>query len=56
MKPIAQLLLRLLREDHGAETLEYAVVTTLVIMAALGALKSVGTKVLARWQSLNSQL
>lgn len=56
IRAIPQLLLRLLREDHGAETLEYAVVTSLVIMAAIGALKSVGTKVLARWQSLNSSM
>ena len=56
MKEIAKLMLRLLREDDGAETLEYAVVTTLVIMAAIGALKSVGAKVLARWTSLNSSL
>jgi len=56
MKSIIQLLARLLREDHGGETLEYAVVTSLVVMAAIGALKSVGTKVLARWTSLNSSL
>jgi Flp pilus assembly pilin Flp len=51
-----KLLTRLLREETGGETLEYAVVTTLVILAGLGALKSVGTKVLARWTSLNSSL
>jgi len=56
MDSIGKLLVRLLREEHGGESLEYAVVASLIVMAAIGALKSVGTKVLARWSSLNSSM
>ena len=44
------------QDERGGEVMEYAVVAGLIVVAALGALKSVGTKVLARWTSLNSSL
>jgi len=56
MTSITKMLTRLLREENGGEAIEYAVVTSLVVMAAIGALKSIGTKVLARWSSLNSSM
>ena len=50
------LVARLLREDANDEVLEYAVVTGLIVIAAISTITKVGTKVLARWQSLNSSL
>jgi Flp pilus assembly pilin Flp len=50
------LLNRLLRDERGGEVLEYSLVAGLIIIGAIGVIKSVGTKVLARWQSLNSSL
>lgn len=50
------LLTRLLRDEDGSETLEYAVVTSLVVMLAISVIKSIGTKVLGKWQSLNSSM
>jgi Flp pilus assembly pilin Flp len=47
---------RLLRDESGGEVLEYSLVAGLIIVGAIGLIKSVGTKVLARWQSLNSSL
>jgi Flp pilus assembly pilin Flp len=56
MKVITDLMIRLLQDEEGGEVLEYSIVSALIVMAAIGALKSVGTKVLARWTSLNSSL
>ena len=53
---LTKLLARLIREEAGGETLEYSVVASLIVLAALGALKSVGAKVVARWTSINSSL
>lgn len=50
------LLQKILRDESGGETLEYALIAGLIVVAAIGVVKSVGTKVLARWSSLNSSL
>jgi Flp pilus assembly pilin Flp len=47
---------RLCRDESGSEVLEYAVVTGLIVMAAISVIGKVGTKVLARWNSLNSSM
>lgn len=47
---------RLCRDDSGGEVLEYALVAGLIVVAAISVIKSVGTKVLGRWQSLNSSM
>ena len=49
-------LTRLWADECGAETLEFAVVTGLIVVAAIGFIKSVGTKVLAKWTSLNASM
>jgi Flp pilus assembly pilin Flp len=56
MARVWSLLNRLLRDEQGGEVLEYSLVAGLIVIGALGFIKSVGTKVLARWQSLNSSL
>jgi Flp pilus assembly pilin Flp len=48
------LLCDLLRDETGAEVLEYALVLGLVIVVAISMIAQVGTKVAARWTSVNS--
>jgi Flp pilus assembly pilin Flp len=47
---------RLFRDETGGEVLEYALIAGLIVVAAIAAIKSVGTKVLARWTSLNASV
>lgn len=41
-------------DDQGGEILEYALIAGLIVVAAIAVIASVGTKVLGRWNSLNS--
>ena len=43
-------------DEQGGEVLEYALIAGLIVVAAIAVIGSVGTKVLARWNSLNSGL
>lgn len=54
-RPIT-LLIRLARDEQGGEVLEYALIVGLIIVAAISAIRSVGTKVLAKWTSLNASM
>ena len=59
MKTITNLyskLARLARDEQGGEVLEYALVAGLIVVAAIAVIGSVGTKVLARWNSINASL
>ncbi len=47
---------RLVRDERGGEVLEYALIAGLIVVAAIAVIGTVGTKVLARWNSLNSSL
>ena len=53
---LKKLFARLLHDETGGEVLEYALIAGLIVVAAIAAIKSVGTKVLARWTSLNSSM
>ena len=48
------LLSKLVRDEQGGEVLEYALIAGLIVIAAIAVIGSVGTKVLARWTSLNA--
>ena len=56
MKLITNLFGKLVRDERGGEVLEYALIAGLIVVAAIAVIGSVGTKVLARWSSLNSSL
>ena len=43
-------------DETGGEVLEYALIVGLIVVAAIASIKTVGTKVLARWTSLNSSM
>jgi Flp pilus assembly pilin Flp len=51
-----KLLKKLWNDDRGGEVLEYALIAGLIIVAAIAVIGTVGTKVLARWTSLDSSL
>jgi Flp pilus assembly pilin Flp len=46
----------LVRDEHGGEVIEYALILGLIIVVAIGVITTVGGKVLARWQSVNSSM
>jgi Flp pilus assembly pilin Flp len=56
MKMFAQLAGSLIRDENGGEIIEYALVAGLIVIAAIATIASVGTKVVARWNSLNASL
>ena len=56
MVRIFQLLTQLFTEESGGEVLEYALIAGLIVIAAISAITSVGTKVLAHWSSLNHSM
>jgi pilus assembly protein Flp/PilA len=56
MKTICNTLVKVLKDEQGGEVLEYALIAGLIVVAAIAVIGSVGTKVLARWGSLNSSM
>jgi pilus assembly protein Flp/PilA len=56
MKAMKSLLVKLVRDEQGGEVLEYALIAGLIVVAAIAAITSVGSKVLARWTSLNASV
>jgi Flp pilus assembly pilin Flp len=46
----------LLNDEAGGEVLEYALIAGLIIVGAIVAITSVGTKVMAKWQSVDNGL
>jgi Flp pilus assembly pilin Flp len=47
---------RLLADEQGGEVLEYALIAGLIVVAAVAAITSVGTKVLGRWTSVQNSM
>jgi Flp pilus assembly pilin Flp len=56
MKAITKFVGRLVKDEQGGEVLEYALIAGLIVVAAIAIIGSVGTKVAARWSSLNSSM
>jgi pilus assembly protein Flp/PilA len=50
------LLSRLWNDERGGEVLEYALIAGLIVVAAIAVIGAVGTKVVARWTSLESSM
>jgi len=50
------LLTRLLRDEKGGEVIEYAIVLGLIFVAAIAIIGTTGTKVIARWTSVESSM
>lgn len=47
---------RLAADEEGGEVIEYAFIMGLIIVGTIAICSAVGTKVLARWTSVNSSL
>jgi len=46
----------ILKDDHGGEVIEYAMIAGLITVAAIAVVTAFGGKVLARWNSVNSSM
>ena len=51
-----KLLGRLARAERGGEVIEYALILGLIVVTAIAVIGTFGTKVLARWTSVNSSI
>ena len=56
MSKVSTFFRRLLHDETGGEVLEYALVAGLIVVTAIAIIGTVGTKVLGRWNSLNSSM
>jgi pilus assembly protein Flp/PilA len=56
MKILTKALVRLMRDEAGGEVIEYALVAGLISVCAIAVMSSIGTKVAAKWTSINSSL
>ncbi|HZZ41723.1 MAG TPA: Flp family type IVb pilin [Tepidisphaeraceae bacterium] len=56
MKAVKNLLGKLVKDEQGGEVLEYALILGLIVVATVTVITTVGTKVLAKWNSVNSAL
>jgi Flp pilus assembly pilin Flp len=45
---------RCLRDERGGEVLEYALIAGLIVVVAIALIAAVGSKVMARWNSVDS--
>lgn len=50
------LLKKLVTDEQGGEVLEYALIAGLIVVAAIAAITSVGTKVLGKWTSVQNSV
>ena len=50
------LICRLWADDRGGEVIEYALVLGLIIVTAIVIIGTVGTKVVARWTTVDSSM
>jgi pilus assembly protein Flp/PilA len=50
---MSKLLVKFINDEHGGEVIEYALIAGLIVVAAIAAISLVGTKVLARWNSIS---
>jgi len=56
MKRVGQWIVRAARDEKGAETMEYALIIGLIVVATIVIIGQFGTKVVARWTSANSSM
>ena len=56
MKSLLNTLTAVCSDEAGGEVIEYALVLGLIVVTAIVVIASFGTKVLARWSSVNSSL
>ncbi len=52
----ARIVWALWSDERGGEVIEWALIAGLISVTAIAVIASVGTKVLARWNSVNSSM
>jgi pilus assembly protein Flp/PilA len=56
MNRFSHMLRKLAIDENGGEVIEYALILGLIAVACIVIIGNVGTKVLARWGSVNSSM
>ena len=56
MRKLNSILGRLLRDEQGGETLEYALIMALLVIGAIIFMGKMGVKGVARWTSIDQSL
>jgi pilus assembly protein Flp/PilA len=56
MQSAAKWIKRLIGDEQGGEVLEYAMIAGLISVAAISVIGAFGTKVVAKWTSINSSM
>jgi Flp pilus assembly pilin Flp len=56
MKSMKNLVSKLWNDERGGEVLEYALIAGLIVVAAIAVIGAVGTKVVAKWNSVETGL
>lgn len=56
MRKVRNLFASLLHDDRGGEVLEYALIAGLIVVGAIAVIGTIGTKVLAKWNGVNTGL
>jgi pilus assembly protein Flp/PilA len=56
MNKLKAILGRLVQDEQGGEVLEYVLIAGLIVIAAITIIGAVGTKVAARWTSVNASM
>jgi len=56
MRALKRLSAKLVCDENGGEVIEYAPILGLIIVVAIAIIGTVGTKVVARWTSVNNTL
>lgn len=56
MRRVQARLTRLLRDERGATSIEYALIATGIAVAIIGIVSGVGTAVVAKYQSVSDSL
>ncbi len=55
-RAITRLARQLLRDERGGEVLEYVLIAGLIVAGSIATIACFGTKVLGRWNSVNSKV
>ena len=56
MSSLARIVTRVTSDETGTATLEYALVAGLIVVVCIGIIGAFGTKVMARWTSLDGSM
>ncbi|HEX8913604.1 MAG TPA: Flp family type IVb pilin [Humisphaera sp.] len=56
MRRFSAIIRGIIKDEQGGEVLEYALIAGLIVVAAIAAITTVGSKVLARWTSINASI